>query len=206
MKKLLIAGAGGCGREVYQWAMDMKNWDFIGFLDDNISALDPYGLSNLLQGSISGYIPQIDENVVCAIGDSKLRLHICNTLESKGALFTNVIHPKAVLSNNCILGKGVILGPLSIVSTHAMIGDFVIINTFSIAAHDSVLENGCTLSDHCDVMGFVHLEEGVFLGGGARVLPGIRVCKHSKVGAGSVVIRKVRENITVFGNPARQIF
>jgi sugar O-acyltransferase (sialic acid O-acetyltransferase NeuD family) len=209
MKKLLIAGAGGCGREVYQWAIDIqqkkKEWDTIMFLDDNPKALDSYGLSDKIQGSISEYAPKEGEYIVCAIGDSKLRLSICDSLERKGAVFTNIIHPDTVLSDNHVLGKGVMLSPYSVISTNARIGDHVLINTFSVAGHDCVMEKGCTLSDHCDVMGFAVLEEGVFLGGGARILPGVRVCKYAKVGAGSVVLRKVKENITVFGNPARQI-
>jgi len=43
MKRLLIVGAGGFGREVLAWALDIytkrDGWEIGGFLDDNLSAL-----------------------------------------------------------------------------------------------------------------------------------------------------------------------
>ena len=43
----------------------------------------------------------------------------------------------------------------------------------------------------------------VFIGSGARVIPGKRVGDGANVGAGSVVIRSVDPGDRVFGNPAR---
>ena len=46
MKKLIIVGAGGFGREVYNWAMDVQKvnneWKIGGFLDKNPRALEKY--------------------------------------------------------------------------------------------------------------------------------------------------------------------
>ncbi len=44
-----------------------------------------------------------------------------------------------------------------------------------------------------------------FIGAGAIVLPGIRIGSNVKVGAGSVVTKDVEDNITVVGNPGRNI-
>jgi sugar O-acyltransferase (sialic acid O-acetyltransferase NeuD family) len=181
-------------------------WVSIDFLDDNPKALDQYNMADKIKGSIDEYIPEADEEVVCAIGDSKQRLLICDMLERKGAIFTNIIHPMTILSDNCKLGKGVMLSPFSVISTNVKVGDHVLVNTFSVAGHDSSIGRGCTLSDLCDVMGFVQLGEGVFLGGGAKIIPGVRIEKYAIVGAGAVVVNKVHENTKVFGNPARQIF
>ena len=44
MKKILIVGAGGFGRELLQWIKDINaekpTWEIGGFLDDNLQALD----------------------------------------------------------------------------------------------------------------------------------------------------------------------
>ena len=44
MKNLVIVAAGGCGREVLQWAKDINRiksrWKIKGFLDDDLNALD----------------------------------------------------------------------------------------------------------------------------------------------------------------------
>lgn len=209
MKKLLIAGAGGFGREVYQWARHMQAvnhlWDSIEFLDDNPHALDAFGPPYKVTGTIGDYFPRPGEWVICAVGDSKIRLRICTALADRGAQFANIIHPSVVAADDCTLGQGIILSPRALISTRVQVGDFVVVNPFSTTGHDAVLERGCTVSAHCNIMGFVHLEEGVFMGGSASILPGVRVGRYAKVGAGAVVVGRVEEGITVFGNPARRI-
>jgi len=210
MKDLLIISAGGCGREVFQWAKDIQKaketWKSIHFLDDNLQALDGFGLKDLMVGTIAGYRPGATEEVICALGDSVTRLNLCNDLRKRGASFANIIHPTALIADYSYIGTGVILCPGAIISTNVQIGDFVLIDVLSVAGHDVTIEQGSTLSDHCDLMGGAYLEEAAFLGSGARIFPTVRVGTQAKIGAGSVVIRDVPPNISVFGNPARQIY
>lgn len=49
------------------------------------------------------------------------------------------------------------------------------------------------------------LEDGASIGGGAVILPGIRIGAGAMVGAGAVVTRDVAPNSLVMGNPARHI-
>jgi maltose O-acetyltransferase len=49
----------------------------------------------------------------------------------------------------------------------------------------------------------IHIGRNVWIGGGAIVLPGIRVGDDAIIGAGSVVTRDVPRGATVLGNPAR---
>lgn len=49
------------------------------------------------------------------------------------------------------------------------------------------------------------IEDNVWLGGSAILLPGVRIGRNAVVGAGAVVSRDVPENMVVAGNPARVI-
>jgi maltose O-acetyltransferase len=49
------------------------------------------------------------------------------------------------------------------------------------------------------------VEEKVWIGGGAILLPGVRIGRNAVVGAGAVVSRSVPANTVVVGNPARVI-
>ena len=49
------------------------------------------------------------------------------------------------------------------------------------------------------------MEDEVFLGSGATVNGQLQIKKQSIIGSGSVVIRDVKSNVTVVGNPARVI-
>lgn len=209
MSRLLIVGAGGFGREVFQWARHINSssgkWTSIFFLDDNLAALNKFNTEGSIAGRIVDWRPEEGEEFVCSIGDPKIRIQICDILEGKGAVFTNIIHPTAVVGEKCVLGKGVIICPNTCLTTDQHIGDHVIININTSIGHDARIARGCTLSAHCDVMGGAQLEEGVFMGSGARILPGIKVGRNAKVGAGSVVIRKVDPDTSVFGVPALKL-
>lgn len=49
------------------------------------------------------------------------------------------------------------------------------------------------------------IHEKVFIDSKATILPQKEIEQNSIIGAGSVVIRKVKSNTTVFGNPAKRI-
>jgi maltose O-acetyltransferase len=49
------------------------------------------------------------------------------------------------------------------------------------------------------------IEDNVWLGGSAILLPGVRIGRNAVVGAGAVVTRDVAANTVVAGNPARVI-
>jgi maltose O-acetyltransferase len=51
----------------------------------------------------------------------------------------------------------------------------------------------------------VLIEDNVWIGGGAILLPGVRIGRNAVVGAGAVVVRDVLANTVVAGNPAKVI-
>ena len=51
----------------------------------------------------------------------------------------------------------------------------------------------------------VTIEDGVWIGGGAILLPGVTIGKNSVIGAGSVVTHSIPENSVAVGNPCRVI-
>jgi sugar O-acyltransferase (sialic acid O-acetyltransferase NeuD family) len=210
MKKLIIVGAGGFGREVLGYALEIQKtqncWEVAGFIDDNLSSLDNYDKSYKIIGTVKDHSVREEEVFICAIGDPVSKLKVCRQLEDKGAEFINLIHPTSIIGNSCKIGKGLIMAPFSIITQNVNIGNFVTINIFSSFGHDSVAEDGCTLSAHCDVTGFAYLEEGVFLGSNAVIKPTVRIGKYSRIGIGSVVLKSVPDNVVVFGNPAKIVF
>ena len=51
----------------------------------------------------------------------------------------------------------------------------------------------------------VEIKDGVWVGGGAIILPGVTIGKNSIIGAGSVVNRSIPDNCVAVGNPCRVI-
>jgi len=82
---------------------------------------------------------------------------------------------------------------------HVMIGPAVQIYT---AAHDLQAE---ARIQGWEVAKPIVIEDNVWLGGGAILLPGVRIGRNAVVGAGAVVSRSIPPNTVVAGNPARVI-
>jgi acetyltransferase EpsM len=78
-------------------------------------------------------------------------------------------------------------------------------NRHASAGHDCVFGDFCTIGPSSTVCGGCILEDGVYVGAGAVVLPKIRIGRNSVVGAGAVVTRDVPSHTAVAGNPAKVI-
>jgi len=117
LKKIIIIGAGGFGRELLQWIKDINNiqstWEIAGFLDDNKNALDNVACDYQVIGTITDWIPKEDEEFVLALGSPKLKRKIVSCMKQKGAKFATVIHPTAIISEFAEHGEGLVMFPYS---------------------------------------------------------------------------------------------
>ena len=99
------------------------------------------------------------------------------------------IHPGATIGRRCFIdhGMGVVIGETT------EIGD------------DVLLYQGVTLGGTGKEKGKRHptIGNNVVIGTGAKILGNITIGHHTKVGAGSVVIRSVPDHSTVVGIPGR---
>src|ERR1700751_4488218 len=118
---------------------------------------------------------------------------VARWLSQVARLLTGIeIHPGAKIGRRLFIdhGMGVVIGETSI------IGD------------DVTLYQGVTLGGTGKEHGKRHptLEDGVVVGGGAKILGNITVGKNCRIGAGSVVLRNFPEDSAVVGVPGHIIF
>lgn len=212
MQPLIIVGAGGFGRELFQLVQEINavrpRWNILGFLDDNPAALaDKLNYPPIL-GGIGGSLPVVggaEPLYACALGMPPVRKKVVAALDSRGVHWATLKHPLAVVGPNSVLGDGCILARAAIVTADVTLGRHVHMNLASTVGHDARVGDFCTFSPHADVTGAAILEEGVFLGSHASVLPRSLVGAWAKVGAGSVVLRHVKPGQVVMGVPAKEV-
>lgn len=206
--KLIIAGAGGLGREVWSYARDAiaagrLTGEVAGFIDDTNPDLSPFGLDGALLGTIDGYAPQPDEAVVIGIGTPAHRATVAARLAARGARFVSVIHPLAWVPDTANLAPGCIVAPFATVGPWVSLGPHVLVNTHAVLGHDCVVGACCELAPHSACNGHVHLGDRVFIGSGAVVTARLSVGDDAKVAAGAVVYSDIPPGVTALGNPAR---
>ncbi len=211
MKHLIIIGVGGFAREVYWHAKASlgygETWDLKGFLDGDVKLPDEEydKLEMPVLGDTAEYKIEKDDVFFCAIGNGAARKRIVEHMLAKKAKFINIIHHTALIQGNVKYGVGCFLGPRTGLGDHVTLGNFVMLNNASAVGHDAKIDDYVSLMSFVDITGYCHLEEGAMFGSGARILPHGKVGAYATVGAGSVVLRRVKPGTTVFGNPAMPI-
>jgi len=209
MKNLIIIGARGFGREVYDLATQCSgfNIEYVikGFLDDKADALDGFENYPAIISSVEDYKIQEDDVFVCALGTVKWKKYYAELIMAKGGSFINLIHPSTKLNTNTVVGTGLLVFMYANISNDCIIEDFVTIQGYVGLGHDTKIRKWVHVSSYSFTGGFVVLEEESTLNTRATVLPHVIVRKGATVGAASLVIRNVKENTTVFGVPAKKL-
>lgn len=210
MKNLIIIGAGGMGREVYHLATQCqgysKEYVIKGFLDDNPKALDgfKYNYPSILD-DIENYIPIKDDIFACSIGDVKTKELIVSMILDKGGDFISLIHPDVDINITATLGKGCLVFPQVHLGSEATIGDYVMLQSYAALGHDVEVGDYSRIDPKVSCVGGVKVGRSVTLHTMSVLNHGVVVEDNAVVGAMSFVIRKVKQGITVFGIPAKQI-
>lgn len=209
MKNLLIIGARGYGREVYNWTMDCihagLDVKIKGFLDDKKDALNDFDNYPDIISSVEDYEIQPDDVFICALGDVSYRRYYTELIAKKGGRFITIVHPTASISQNVEIGEGCIIGRFVAISCDIKIGSHTSVSAQSVIGHDVVIGNFCNIGVLCILAGGVMLDDNVTLYPQANIIPHKKVGNGAVVGVGSVVLRNVKEGTTVFGNPAKKI-
>jgi len=144
------------------------------------------------------------------------------------------IHPTAIIEGNVKLGKAVRVYAYAVIQGDITIGDYSVIGAGVHIFGKVVIRNNCKIQSHCFIPsgttlgnnvfvspGVVFLndkfppshgkawmpvvcEDGVTIGGGCTILPGVTIAKDVSVGGGSVVTKNLDLcGAIYFGNPAR---
>lgn len=208
MRKLVLVGVGGFGREV-AWLVERINqqeptWELLGFVDDNPQ----------LQGKVIGGYPVLgdcawlqaqDESIFacCTIGSARVRALVIEKLP--GRKFATLVDPSVLMSDRVQIGEGCIACAGTILTVDISLGRHVIVNWDCTIGHDAVLEDFVTLYPSVNISGNTVLGRGVEMGTGSQIIQGLTVSAGAIVGAGAVVVKDIKEAGTYVGAPARKL-
>lgn len=206
MLNIVIVGAGGLGREVYQWAKDAfprTQYRVKGFLSNRPEDLDGFEQEERILSDDLSYAVQEDDRFLFAIGDIEVKKRIVVRMKARSAQFLTLIHPTAVVAGSAHIGEGVIVCPFALVSDHVVLGDFVLMNFYSSCGHDAKVGKYGIFSPYATANGFVTIEDEVCLGTHATVAAHRRIGVGAKISANSVAMQDVPARAFVYGVPGK---
>lgn len=205
MKNLIIIGASGHAAVVVQ-AAKAAGLNIIGHLADK-----PSTYSICLLGTVNDLASLLtnhkDSSVFVAIGDNHVRRNLVSQLLGlyPRIRFASIIHPSAIICEDCSVGSGAFLAAGAIVAVGAKVGDFAILNTRASLDHHSTLGAFTSMAPASATGGNAHIGEGAHIGMGAMVHQGITIGEHTILGSLALANRDIPANELWVGNPARFI-
>ncbi|MEO0899031.1 MAG: acetyltransferase [Bacteroidota bacterium] len=210
LRKLVIVGAGGFAREVYQLASLCKTPDGLTFqLPGFIAPLNaghPHLKAPIL-GDDQWAFQQSEETFFCpATGFSQRRAKWVE-IYSPFSQYKSVqlIHPKVQLNSTIRIGEGSIICEGVCMTTDIQLGKYSVINLQSTIGHDCIFDDFVTLHPGVRVSGDVQIGKRSEIGTGAIILPGVRIGSDCVIGAGAVVNRHCEDGKTYVGVPAKEL-
>ena len=141
------------------------------------------------------------------IGDNWIRKHVFDVIRSiKGDfVFVNAIHPSTLVGRDVELGVGIVIMAGSIINPGARIGNFCFVATGAQVEHDNIMHDFSSISAGSITGGRVEIGRFSAITLGVTVVDRLKIGENSVVGAGSLVLEDVPDNVLVYGCPAKII-
>ena len=211
MKKIVLYGAGGFGREVVSIVEVLNSikptYELLGFVDDNPN----YQAGTLINGypmlgNKDWLLSHKDEVwCTCTVGNARQKATIQRDITEQGVRFETIIAYGGFIGKFTKIGAGCVFYGSVTISSNCSIGDGVLINQGCTIGHDAVIGDYTTIMPGTGISGSVSIGSEVTIGGHAFIVPEKKIGDGATVAAGSIVFTNVKAGTTVLGNPARRM-
>lgn len=204
MEKIVLVGGGGHARILVDLIVSAGVYEITGIIDTDLQkgamahGYEVLGNDSVLEevfrnGTVNACI------AVGSVRDNKVRKRLYGNIINAGYRCPPLVHPKAILGGDVLMGNGVQVMAGVILQTGVKIGNNTIINTGSIVDHDCVIGDHVHVGPGAVMSGGCRIGSGAFIGVGSTIIQGLRIGEDALVTAGSVVVKDVEDGQIVRG-------
>lgn len=205
-----VYGAGGCGRGLIPFVKQnfKSRYVKVVFVDDfcekKIDGFDVFNYSTFKKLKIK------KKFILIGISNISLRKKISKKIKRDNIDFFSLFSRESIIFDKKKIGIGSSISPYVTITSNVKVGSFFHINLYSYVEHDCEIGNYVTFAPGVKCNGNVKIEDNVYVGSGAILKNGkpnkkLIIGKNSVIGAGAVVIKNVKPNSVVVGNPAKKL-
>jgi len=143
--------------------------------------------------------------MVC-IGGSKLKAkkYISLKLKSHGLNPVSFICKSSYVDKNVNLGVGNIISEFAKIMSGSYIGNFNLINNSAQIGHMVTIKNFVHVAPMANILGRCFIDDEVYVGASATILPDLVIGKGSIIAEGAVVTKSISPGSHVAGIPAKK--
>ena len=204
---LLIYGAGGLAKEVYDLAgRNMPDrWKSIFFIDDFREEGSFYLAKSItFESVLKLFQDRIDEiEGIVAVGEPAYREMLTEKMEKAGIHIITLVDKTALISPTASIGEGTIVCEMATIHANVRIRKGVVIQPYACIGHDIEIGAYSVIGSNCAPGGNSILGNRVYVGMNATLKEKIKIGDDAVIGMGAVVYKDIDPMMTVIGNPAR---
>ena len=213
MKNIVLIGGGDQAHytiDIINKMFGGNHWNIIGIIDSiHDIGSTRFGYTVLgRQENLKAITKEYGiEGGVISIGDNWTRYYVASQIKKQipNFNFINAIHPSVIIGDNVILGQGIVAMAGCIFNPKATVGDHTFFATGAQVEHDCIIGNYASISAGSITGGYVELGDFAAITLGVTVFDRTKIGKNSVVGAGSLVVKDLPDNVLAYGNPAKII-
>ncbi len=210
MENIILIGGGNQAHYTIDIIEKENKYNIVGIVDSihNVGS-DRFGYKVI--GRLENILELIKRHKIyggiISIGDNWGRYYVSEQIKqiAPNFVFINAIHPSVIIGNHVEIGCGVVAMAGCIFNPMSKIGDFTFFATGAQVEHDCVISNFASISAGSITGGYVVLGKYSAITLGVTVVDRLSIGENSVIGAGSLVVKNIPDNVLAYGNPCKII-
>jgi len=205
---MLIIGAKGLAKEVLEVLYQNNDTDNSSFFDNinldiHKQLYNKFPILNSYK-EVELFFKTNDNRFTLGIGNPILRKKMYQHFINLGGEFTSAIAKNSSIGNfGTKLGIGCNIMQKVVITNDVIIGKGVLVNQLSSVGHDSIIGDFVEICPSVSVSGNCYIGENSFLGTNSVILPKVKIGNNVTIGAGAVVTKDIPDNSLAVGIPAK---